>query len=458
MKFYNREKEIEILSKKITSKNFEFIYLLGKRRVWKTELIKHLNNNILQKDFYYIFVEKSDLSVFLQKQEKYIYEKTWLKYNFENIEDFLDFFFLQSDLDLLVIDEFQNFNNIDKSIFSIFQKKIDQYQNISDKKIIVLGSLQSLMIKIFENSKEPLYKRSTYNLFIKEFDLDTQIEILKDIFKENYNHQILLDIYSIFGWIAYYLKSIYRENYNKYEIKHILKDLFFDEFSLFKNEWKEILIEEFGMKYKRFFAIIQAISIWKNKRNEIMTQVWLWSWEIDLYLRELIDIYDIIEVDYPFLETRKNISKYKIKDNFIEYWFKYIYSNKDKFEIWLYDLVLEDTLKDFERYKWFKFEKLVKDFLILENKKWNLDFVFTKIWTWLDRKNNEIDLIYTDEKENIVFLECKLNKNRINQAENNQLKENVSLFLDKHPNFKDKNIKIWFAVFDVKNIVKFEYI
>lgn len=458
MKFYNRENEIQVLLKKIHSNNFEFIYLLGKRRVWKTELIKHLNNSILKKDFYYIFVEKSDLIVFLQKQEEYIYEKTWLKYKFENIEDFLDFFFLQSDLNLIVIDEFQNFNSIDKSIFSIFQKKIDEYQNKSNKKIIVLGSLQSLMIKIFENSNEPLYKRSTFNLFIKEFDLDTQIQILKDIFKENYTHQILLDIYSIFGWTPYYLKSIYRENYDKYELKQLLKDLFFDEFAIFKNEWKEILIEEFGMKYKRFFAILQAISIWKNKRNEIISQVWLWSWEIDLYLRELIDIYDIIQVDYPVLEKQKNISKYKIKDNFINFRFKYVYWNKDKLELWLYDLVLENTLKDFEKYKWFKFEKLLKDFLILENKKGNLDFVFSKIGTWLNRKNNEIDIIYTDEKENIVFLECKINKNRINQSEINQLKLNVSLFLDKNPYFTDKNIKIWFAVFDIENILEINFI
>jgi hypothetical protein len=38
------------------------------------------------------------------------------------------------------------------------------------------------MIKIFENAKEPLYKRSTFNLLLKEFNLETQIEILKDIF------------------------------------------------------------------------------------------------------------------------------------------------------------------------------------------------------------------------------------------------------------------------------------
>lgn len=70
-----------------------------------------------------------------------------------------------------------------------------------------------------------------------------------------------------------------------------------------------------------------------------------------------------------------------------------------------------------------------------------MDFVFTKIGTWLDRKNNEIDLVYTDEKENIVFLEVKLNENRINSSEKYQLQNNIQLFLDKNPFYKDKNIK-----------------
>jgi hypothetical protein len=50
--------------------------------------------------------------------------------------------------------------------------------------------------------------------------------------------------------------------------------------------------------------------------------------------------------------------------------------------------------------------------------------------------------VYTDDKEHIVFLECKINKNRVNSAEKKQLIDNVSLFLDKNPKFKDKEIKI----------------
>lgn len=336
-----------------------------------------------------------------------------------------------------------------------YQKKIDEYQEKSNKKIIVLGSIQSMMVKIFENINEPLYKRSTFSLFLKEFDLNTQIEILKDIFWENYSHKILLDIYSIFGWIPYYFNSVLRLNKQIYDLKEILKELFFNDFAILKNEWKEILIEEFWQKYKRFFAILEAISTWKNKRNEIMNYVWLWTWEIDIYLKELTDIYDIIDVKYPVLEKRKNVSTYDIKDNFLNFWFRYIYSNKQKIELWLYDQIVDEVLVSFENYKWFKFEKLVKDFLINKNIAWELDFTFTTIWTWLDKSNNEIDLIYTDQKDNIVFLECKLNKNMINQAEKIQFEKNISLFLNKNPFYKDKNIGKYFAIFDEIDIVKF---
>jgi Holliday junction resolvase-like predicted endonuclease len=112
-------------------------------------------------------------------------------------------------------------------------------------------------------------------------------------------------------------------------------------------------------------------------------------------------------------------------------------------------------LKDFPSYQGFVFERLVKDWIILKNKKAELDFSIRKIGSRMDRKNHEIDLIYTDEKEHIVFLECKLNEKRITSAECHQLQQNVELFLNKHPEWRDKQIKILFAVFDEKEIVKF---
>jgi hypothetical protein len=65
-----------------------------------------------------------------------------------------------------------------------------------------------MMIKIFENAKEPLYKRATQPMIIKAFDLDTQIKILQDTFGNNYSHKIVVDSYTLFGGVPYYLKSL----------------------------------------------------------------------------------------------------------------------------------------------------------------------------------------------------------------------------------------------------------
>lgn len=440
MKFYDRKREIEFLSEKLKSDKFEFGYLLWKRRVWKTTLVKHLLENVLKKDFLYIFVEKSDLNLFLEKQEKYIYAKFWIKYNFESIDDFLDFYFKQNSFNVIIFDEFQNFWSIDKSIFSTFQKKIDEYSVISNKKIVVLGSIQSLMIKIFEDIKEPLYKRSTFSIFLKEFDINTQIEILNDFAKTSFSKEMFLDLYAIFWWVPYYFKSLEGMDFTNYSLSQVLSKLFFDDFAILRNEWKELLIEEFWQKYKRFFAILEAISIWKNKRNEIMDFSKLWTWEIDIYLKELREIYDIIAVDYPLFESQTNISKYKIKDNFLNFWFNFIYHNNQKFQLWLYDVIIKSLLNDWNAYLWLKLEDFVKQYLIEQNKIWKLEFIFTHIWYWRDRNNNELDLIYTDDEENICFVEIKLNSNRINKSEIYQFNQSIEAFLNKYPKFKSKHI------------------
>ncbi|GHV24658.1 hypothetical protein FACS1894176_01460 [Bacteroidia bacterium] len=130
-----------------------------------------------------------------------------------------------------------------------------------------------MMIKIFENANEPLYKRANYHMMLKEFDLDTQVEILQDMFGDQYSHRILLDVYSFFGGVPYYLKLLWEQQYTTYSLNQLLTDLFFSEFSPLQNEGKEILIEEFGQKYKRFFAILEAIARGNHQRNEIMQKV-----------------------------------------------------------------------------------------------------------------------------------------------------------------------------------------
>ena len=53
----------------------------------------------------------------------------------------------------LIIDEFQEFFNINSSVYSDMQNIWDEYKEKSKLNLIVCGSVYSLMKRIFENAK-----------------------------------------------------------------------------------------------------------------------------------------------------------------------------------------------------------------------------------------------------------------------------------------------------------------
>ena len=61
---------------------------------------------------------------------------------------------------VLVIDEVQEFLQINPAIFSDIQELWDLYLYESQVQLVMLGSVYSLMKKIFQDSKEPLFGRA----------------------------------------------------------------------------------------------------------------------------------------------------------------------------------------------------------------------------------------------------------------------------------------------------------
>ena len=60
----------------------------------------------------------------------------------------------------LVVDEFQEFVNINESIYREIQNYWDRYRTSTYVNFIVSGSIYSLMTKIFQDKKEPLFGRA----------------------------------------------------------------------------------------------------------------------------------------------------------------------------------------------------------------------------------------------------------------------------------------------------------
>lgn len=58
----------------------------------------------------------------------------------------------------LIIDEFQELDRINPSVFGEIQKVWDLHKDSSRMNLLISGSIYSLMHKIFENNKEPLFQ------------------------------------------------------------------------------------------------------------------------------------------------------------------------------------------------------------------------------------------------------------------------------------------------------------
>jgi AAA+ ATPase superfamily predicted ATPase len=72
---------------------------------------------------------------------------------------------------VLIIDEIQEFLNINPSIFSDMKELWDRYLGKSQVLLIFMGSIHSLMHKIFEDAKEPLFGRADRVIHLAAFTI-----------------------------------------------------------------------------------------------------------------------------------------------------------------------------------------------------------------------------------------------------------------------------------------------
>ena len=165
----------------------------------------------------------------------------------------------------MVIDEFQDFFRVNKSVFSEMHDIWDKYEKTLRKNLVVCGSIYSLMQKISKDKKEPLYGRNTGELKVKPFRPYVLKQIMADA-KPDYSKDELLAMFTFTGSVPKYVNQLV-------DVGGLDKDAIiryiFSANSTFLNEGKNNLIEEFGKDYGTYFSILSCIARGKNTRNEI---------------------------------------------------------------------------------------------------------------------------------------------------------------------------------------------
>ncbi len=401
MRFFDREAEFEKLREieELSHEVAQFTIITGRRRIGKTEMVKKFYEN---KTMLYFFVARkaeADLcDVFIDeiRVKLNIPMMSGRGMSFASIFKFI-MELSQTQHITLFIDEFQDFYRVNSSIYSDMQNIWDSYKNKAYINLIVAGSVNTLMNKIFKDKKQPLFGRQTGTMHIRPFKPSVMKEIMSEYCPE-YKKSDLLALYTLTGGVAKYVELVVDKK--KFTEKKML-DMFFERDSYFLQEGKNMLVDEFGKDYGIYFSILTLIAQGRNTRSELESNLGIK--ELSGYLKNLIDEYGLISKLQPIHEksTNKNVH-YTINDQFLKFWFRFVYKYTHIIEAGGNEKLKTIAERDFATVSGKCLESYFNEMLKESGQ-------YTRLGYWHDRKGeNEIDIIAEDEVDNkIEFIEVK---------------------------------------------------
>lgn len=398
------------------------VVISGRRRIGKTLLSLTFAKN---KPHLYLFVAKKTEILLCQEFVKQIKEVFHIPVVGE-LKTFREVFTFLLELGkehqfVLIIDEIQEFLNINPSVFSDIQELWDRYLDKSMIQLIMMGSIYSLMHKIFEDSQEPLFGRADRILQLKPFTI-SQLKLILEKNGHKDEVDILFNYYMLTGGVPKYVEQLLTEGVFE---ENDLFDFVLSENSPFLHEGKNVLVEEFGKEYGIYFSILELIASGKTSRTEIES---ILQKEIGGYLERLETYYGVLEKFRPIdAKPQARMVKYRIKDIFLRFWFRFLYRHWSAIEISNFPYIRQVMEESLPTYKGGILEDFFRN-LFAESHQFNQVGSY-----WEHDHTNEIDLVMlNDLQKKIVMAEIKLNKKRIRLSD---LKKKGEKLLKHYPGY-----------------------
>lgn len=404
MRFYNRETELETLATlwSQTDQGGRMAVITGRRRIGKTALTFE---SVKRRPYIYLFVSKKSEPLLCQEYLR-------------QIRDFLPFPIIGEVTSLkeifhllfeagkersftVVIDECQEFLTINPSLYSDIQNLWDQYKSTSRILLLFTGSVYSLMNRIFQDAKEPLFGRADRILQLRPFSVPTLAEILRDHGQTDL--QILFNYYLATGCSPKYIDILITHALYRWEE---IVDFVISAHSPFLEEGKNLLIEEFGKEYAVYFSILELIAEGKTGRSEIESVL---QHNVGGYLERLENDYAVIKRYKPInAKPQGKVAKYQIRDHFLRFWFRFVYRHRTAIEAENFQYVKEAIHRNILSYSGWTLESFFRDLFEASKQ-------FNQIGSYWERGHqNEIDLVaVNDQEKRVIIAEVKRNREKI---------------------------------------------
>lgn len=402
-KFINRQEELAFLEQEYLRHGSSLVIVYGRRRVGKTALLAEFIKN--RPAVYFLATEENETQNRAAFQ-KAVAEQAGIDSLLNSAAKGWDMIF-KTWLDaacgkkkLIVLDEFQYLGKADPAFPSVFQKIWDTILKEKEVMAVLCGSLISMMESQTLVYSSPLYGRRTGQIRLKQIPFRHYHEFFPDRSEKE-----LIAYYAVTGGVPKYIELFYDTSdiYTAIEQNILSKSSFlYDEPNfLLHREVREI---------GSYFSLIKTIAAGNQKLSKIAAALKLRQAVLAEYLKTLINL-DILEREVPVTEENPQKSKkglYKIKDNFILFWFRFVFPNLNYIESGHVQLAMQKIRANLaDAHISYVYEDICMEKMWELNSAHAWDFYFDKIGRWWD-SHTEIDIVAMDSGgQDIIFGECK---------------------------------------------------
>ena len=326
MDFIGRTSELATLNAEL-ERGSGFVVIYGRRRVGKTTLIKEFIKD--KRAFYFLATTESEAQS--MKRFAGVLSRTTKNPMLSKVTftDWLDLFQVVADdhpdeKKVLVIDEFPYLVKTNPDFPSILQNAWDEVLKDHNVMLILCGSLISMMKKHALAYDSPLYGRRTAQIRLMPLQFTDVYEA------QNLSFEQAVEQYAITGGVPKYMEFFQSDEPLVEQIRRVVLSK-----NGFLYEEPDFLLNEEVQTPINYFSVLKAISDGNHKLSKIGMTMEQDTSAITPYLKTLIDL-GFVTKNVPITEKnpeRSRKSLYYVSDNFIRFWFRYVYPFKGELEL-----------------------------------------------------------------------------------------------------------------------------
>ncbi len=326
MEFVGRNRELQTLETFFQSPNAGLLILYGRRRIGKTRLVTHFQEQHQGTPTFYWMAtthneayQLRDFSQAIMRHDPRLAAAPTPDFSFSSWEDALhhlaDLVAAGTQPHLVVLDEFTYLLRNEPAISSIFQKVWDHHlSHIPQLKLILTGSLIGMMAREVFAYQAPLYGRATAQIRLRPLPYAAVCALFP-----NRSADERVAIYGVTGGVPAYLDFFTRTA----DFVATLREHILMPGSMMMSDPAVILYEQL-QEPQTYESVLSAIAAGFHQWSDIAKMAGLPETALGHYLKVLQEL-EFIERREPLLAKPKSKrGRYFVQDHFLRFYYRFI--------------------------------------------------------------------------------------------------------------------------------------